>query len=361
MKTNKDKNEENDENVIRRPQPLVSFDWAIKNILCRKENYDIVEGFLNELLGQPVKIINFLKRKSPDKSSVEEPVSTYMITEDENGDFILIELTFTFQFDYLDNMLYGASKTLVERIDQWDICMPIKKIFSIVMLYFDISDNTDFLYTGKTDFTGVYNKDTFCFTDMQCSKYGEIKVGDIYPQYYILMRNNFRDIPENTLDEWFYFLKYCEIEDNFSAKGLVRARSVLRYNYLQYEERVDYERKAYSVSRQISIMASIIDEAKFKAEEKYRPIIEEINRELEEMDKVIEERNRELEEMDKAIKERNRELEERDKAIEERNMELEERDKVLEDITKEHGEERKVLEELKIVIAKQSQDISENK
>jgi hypothetical protein len=39
-------------------RPLVSFDWAIKRLLRSKVNYEIVEGFLSELLMRPIKIIH---------------------------------------------------------------------------------------------------------------------------------------------------------------------------------------------------------------------------------------------------------------------------------------------------------------
>ncbi|MEM6829022.1 MAG: hypothetical protein AAF551_00810 [Bacteroidota bacterium] len=35
---------------------LIRFDWAIKRILRDKENFDILEGFLSELLGQTIQI-----------------------------------------------------------------------------------------------------------------------------------------------------------------------------------------------------------------------------------------------------------------------------------------------------------------
>lgn len=36
---------------------LISFDWAIKNILRNKANFDILEGFLSELLKDDIQII----------------------------------------------------------------------------------------------------------------------------------------------------------------------------------------------------------------------------------------------------------------------------------------------------------------
>ena len=35
---------------------LVRFDWALKKLLRNKANYEILEGFITELIGQDVKI-----------------------------------------------------------------------------------------------------------------------------------------------------------------------------------------------------------------------------------------------------------------------------------------------------------------
>ncbi len=38
-------------------QQLIRFDWAIKNILCHKANFGLLEGFLSELMGMDFKAI----------------------------------------------------------------------------------------------------------------------------------------------------------------------------------------------------------------------------------------------------------------------------------------------------------------
>ena len=45
-------------------QRLVRFDWAIKKLLRSKANFGILEGFLSELLGRNLKIINILESES---------------------------------------------------------------------------------------------------------------------------------------------------------------------------------------------------------------------------------------------------------------------------------------------------------
>ena len=43
---------------------LISFDWAIKRILRSKANFDILEGFLSELLKEDIKILEVLESES---------------------------------------------------------------------------------------------------------------------------------------------------------------------------------------------------------------------------------------------------------------------------------------------------------
>jgi len=40
---------------------LISFDWAIKRLLRSKANFDILEGFLSELLFEDMKILQVLE------------------------------------------------------------------------------------------------------------------------------------------------------------------------------------------------------------------------------------------------------------------------------------------------------------
>ena len=40
---------------------LISFDWAIKRILRSKANFEILEGFLSELLKEDITILEVLE------------------------------------------------------------------------------------------------------------------------------------------------------------------------------------------------------------------------------------------------------------------------------------------------------------
>jgi len=43
---------------------LISFDWAIKRILRSKANFEILEGFLSELLKEDITILEVLESES---------------------------------------------------------------------------------------------------------------------------------------------------------------------------------------------------------------------------------------------------------------------------------------------------------
>lgn len=49
---------------------LVRFDWAMKKMLCHKANFDILEGFLSELLEEDLRIKQILDSESNKKTLV---------------------------------------------------------------------------------------------------------------------------------------------------------------------------------------------------------------------------------------------------------------------------------------------------
>ncbi|WP_069472009.1 PD-(D/E)XK nuclease family transposase [Candidatus Marithrix sp. Canyon 246] len=51
---------------------LVSFDWAIKKLLTNKANFEILEGFLSELLKDDIKIIQILESETNKEHSNEK-------------------------------------------------------------------------------------------------------------------------------------------------------------------------------------------------------------------------------------------------------------------------------------------------
>lgn len=292
MKTEKDKD-----------SPLVSFDWAVKRLLRDKANFEVVEGFLSELLKRKVTITSVLESESNKECYRDKHNRMDVVVEDTEGEIILIELQFIPETDYFQRMLYGVSKAVSERIVRDDRYMEIKKIYSINIVYFDLGHGKGYVYHGKTDFRNVYDEeDILELSEKQRNIFGHLEAGDLYPEYYVLTINKFNNIAKTTLDEWIYFLKNDRIKENFRAMGLIKAREILDYSRLSPEDKAAYDYEQDTKSRYFSEIATAKYEGGLEMEKKYSEIIEEQNRALEEKDIEIEEKDKTIETKDKTIK-----------------------------------------------------------
>ena len=221
-------------------KPFVRFDWAIKKLLRSKANFEILEGFLSELLtpGKDIKILRFLESESNKGTHDDRSNRVGMLAELATGELVLIEVQVDHEIDFLQRILCGASKVVTEYLGSGESYSKIKKVYSVNILYFDLGQEKDYIYHGVTNFKGVHDKDTLELNDKQKKHY----VGEIYPEYYLIKVNNFDDLVKNTLDEWIYFLKNEDIRDDFQAKGLAKAKENLTVMKLPKPEQAAYKR-----------------------------------------------------------------------------------------------------------------------
>ena len=117
----------------------------------------------------------------------------------------------------------------------------IKKIYSINIVYFDLGKGDDYVYYGKTEFKGLHTHNNLQLTKLQQETFKKETVSDIYPEYYILKVDSFDNKAKSKLDEWIYFFKNNEIKEEFTARGLKKAKEVLDYDKLTAEEKRDYD------------------------------------------------------------------------------------------------------------------------
>jgi len=221
---------------------LVRFDWAMKKLLRNKANFEILEGFLSELLLTDVKIQTILESETNKQSSNDKYNRVDLLTEIENGELVLIELQVEGQYDYFHRMVYGTSKLITDYMDSGFKYDKVRKVISINIVYFDLGHGEDYVYKGITDFRGIHKNDLLNLSSMQKQEFSNLKaVSDIFPEYYILKVNGFNDIAKNSLDEWIYFLKNSEIKSEFKAKGLGKAAKELDILKLSKEERLEYD------------------------------------------------------------------------------------------------------------------------
>jgi len=253
----------------------IRFDWAMKRLLRQKSNFGILEGFLSELIMQDIKIQDIIDSESNKAREDDKYNRVDILVKSTNDELMLIEIQNEREHDYFHRMNYGQAKLISEHIDAGDSYEQIKKVFSVNIVYFELGQGEDYIYTGSTQFRGMHNNDTLKLSRLQKEKYKNIgTVSDIFATYYIIKVNNFDGKAKNTLDEWIYFLKNSEIKEEFQAKGLPEAKEKMRIDNLEQNDKYDYE--AYIKEQRIkeAEISSAIFDARVAVEDKLMPLIE---------------------------------------------------------------------------------------
>jgi len=235
---------------------LISFDWAIKKILRSKANFEVLEGFLSELLFEDIKIIEVLESESNKEFKEDKFNRVDIKVKNSKDEIVLIEIQYNGELDYLQRILYASAKTIVEHIKEREPYAKIVKVISINIVYFDLGEGDDYIYHGTTSFKGMHNHAFLKLTANQAELYKTEKIESVYPEYYLIKVNNFNDVAKDTLDEWVYFLKNEDVKDNFKAKGLAKAKEVLDYMKCSEEEKCEYEYYKESLHYQASMYES---------------------------------------------------------------------------------------------------------
>ena len=220
---------------------LVRFDWAMKKMLRHKANFDILEGFLSELLEEEVKIKHILESEGNKEEADDKFNRGDILVENQKGELVIIEVQNTQEYDYFHRMLFGASKAITEHIRENQAYANVKKVISITIAYFDLGQGKDYVYHGTTVFKGIHKGDILGLSEKQVEVYNKGSVHEIYPEYWVIKTGKFRNKVKDKLDEWIYFLKNAEIKPTFSAKGLKEANEKLDAMKLPEKERKAYD------------------------------------------------------------------------------------------------------------------------
>jgi predicted transposase/invertase (TIGR01784 family) len=235
---------------------LITFDWAIKRLLRSKANFDVLEGFLSELLKDDIQIVEVLESESNKAEITDKFNRVDLKVKDRRQQMILIEIQYDRQYDYLQRMFYGVAKAVTEHLAEGQAYADIVKVISVNILYFDLGQGDDYVYHGETVFTGLHKQDRLQLNEKQKTLFQQTTVSALYPEYYLIKINQFDDIAKDTLDEWIYFLKHEEIKEHFTAKGLQAAREKLDILKLPASERAAYERYVEDLHYQASMFQS---------------------------------------------------------------------------------------------------------
>ena len=246
---------------------LISFDWALKKLLRSKVNFEILEGFLSELLKEEISIVEILESESNQEERFDKYNRIDLKVRNGKNEIIIIEVQYEREFDYLQRILYGSSKVITEHLYSADPYANVVKVISVNILYFDLGHGDDYIYRGTTSFHGIHTGNELDLSNEQQGVYKKEKVSEIFPEYYLLKINQFDDIARNSLDEWIYFLKNEEIKDEFEAKGLKQAKKQLDIMKLPEDERRAFDRYAEDLHYQASMVHSSYGVGRLKGRE----------------------------------------------------------------------------------------------
>ena len=233
---------------------IITFDWAIKTVLRNKANFDVLEGFLMALFQRPITILDILESESNRADEAAKYNRVDLLAKTEDGERILVEVQYLSETAYLKRLAYGTAKTIVEHLKLGEPYTKVKKVYSISLLYFDVSrDGDDYIYHGKTEFAGFHTHNP---ATLKKSLVGdEIRVGEtnVFPEYYLIPLESFPNIVRDDLDQWVWAFKNNEVLDEFTAPGIGALKEKLDYLKMserekrEYDTFIDYARSAWGM------------------------------------------------------------------------------------------------------------------
>lgn len=298
------------DNVTERK--LVHFDWAAKKLLRSKANFEVLEGFLSELLFEDIKILEVLESESNQDNEDDKYNRIDIKVKNSKGELLIIEVQSNNETDFFHRILYATSKTICEHIELGSDYSKVAKVISVNILYFDLGEGSDYIYRGKTTFNSFHNKgESLKLSQRQQEKFKKVYPGDIYPEYYIIKVNNFNDVAKSPLDEWIYLFKNSAIKSNFKAKGIEKAGVVLDEMKMSREERLAYEHYMYHKGAAKGDWQTALDDA-----------LGEHIKTIKQLENSIQEKDSMLQEKDSVIQEKDSVIQEKDSVIQEKDIKL---------------------------------------
>ena len=226
---------------------LISFDYAMKNILRNKANFGVLSGLLTELLGRTVVVQAILESEGNLENKFGKPNRLDLKAQIDGGEIAIFEVQVNRQSDFFHRLLFGSSRAVVEQLYKGENYGKIKKIYSVSIVYFDLGSGSDYVYRGITEFRGVHKHDMLLLTKKEeqflpmQTLVGLQNAGIIFPEYYIIYPERFNEQIRDRFDEWVYLLKTDSVESEFTAAGIQEAGEALAVEKMSRGDRINYE------------------------------------------------------------------------------------------------------------------------
>ena len=252
----------------RKEKDVIRFDWAMKRLLRDKANFVVLEGLLTSLLGHKIKIDSLLESESNKRYFDEKSNRVDIAARDEEGNHILIEVQNERENEYFHRVLFGTSRLIIDHLKEGESYGKIPKVYSINIVYFKLGNNSDYVYHGSTEFLGLHNGEPLQLSKGMQREFDAERPGEIMPEYYVLMANDFNRWSKTPLDQWMYFLGTEKIPEDATAPGLQEARERLAVDRLSKGEREAYYKHLDNMRSLDSITETAFMEGEMKGIEK---------------------------------------------------------------------------------------------
>ena len=233
---------------------LVSFDWALKSILRQKDNFDILEGFLSDLLMEKITILDLLESEGNKDDKRDKFNRVDLRAKDGSGREIIIEIQYDREPDYLERVYYGTCKSLIDNMQEGYRYKNIKKIISVSIVYWQMLDKS-YLIKGE-----------MCFRDLTNNNQELPMKSDqkIFAEYYFIQPEWFNDNIKSAIDEWVYMFKHSKVKGEIEATNIDKVHEKLDKLKMTHKERITYD--AYQLNKTINegVLQVKFDEGKQK-------------------------------------------------------------------------------------------------
>lgn len=241
---------------------FIRFDWAAKRMLRDKANFAVLEGLVEVLIGETVKIEEILESESNQEKDDDKFNRVDIKAKNSKDEIILVEIQQTRELYYLQRILYGVARAITEHIRLGEKYKQVKKVYSISILYFDLGRGADYLYHGQTTLVGVHTGDRLQISAKEEGIIRMVSPENIFPEYFIIRVNEFNKVAKTPLEEWMSYLKDGYINKDTTAPGLKEAREKLLYLKMSDEERRAYDRHLDNVMVQNDVIDTAKDEGR---------------------------------------------------------------------------------------------------
>ena len=82
-----------------------------------------------------------------------------LLVENKQGELYVIEVQNERESHYLERLLFGSSRCIVDNLNVGEDYSQVRKVISISILYFLLGEGEDdYVYHGTTDFYGIHSQ-----------------------------------------------------------------------------------------------------------------------------------------------------------------------------------------------------------